>query len=97
MATYQEGDLVRIDTTITNAAGTKIDPTALTAYYRTPGGVTTTLVYLTDAALVRESTGVYYVHISATEPGPWFYSFKATGTGQSADESHFNVVPSIFF
>lgn len=88
---YHVGDLVRISATWTNAAGTAIDPTAVLAQYRDPGGTTTSLVYGVDAALVKDSTGNYHVDVDADEAGWWHYRFYSTGTGQAAAE------PSSFY
>jgi hypothetical protein len=93
---YDVGDLVRITGTFTNSAGTAVDPTVVRAQYTDPSGNTTSLLYLTDAALVKASTGVYYVDIDADESGVWLYRFYATGTGQGAEEGYFEVVGSYF-
>lgn len=93
---YDVGDLVRVAGVFTNAAGTAVDPTAVFAKYKDPGGTITTLVYLTDLALVRDSAGNYHVDINADEAGRWCYRFYATGTGQSAEEGEFLVDQSCF-
>jgi hypothetical protein len=93
---YHVGDLVRITGTWTNAAGTATDPTAVFAQYRSPSNTTTTLTYGVDAALVKGSTGVYYVDINASAAGQWFYRFYSTGTGQASNEEFFNVPRSEF-
>jgi hypothetical protein len=97
METYDEGDLVRVTGTFTNAAGTAVDPAAVTAYCRNPSRVVTTFVYGTDVEVVRSATGVYYMDINANEPGLWRYGFRSTGSGQGADEHRFYVEGSSFF
>lgn len=89
--TYDLGDLVRITGTFTTAAGVATDPTAVLCTYTDPSGDATTLTYGTDVALVKSSTGVYYVDVNADEQGVWEYRFYATGTGQAADEGSFIV------
>lgn len=86
MTTYDRGDLVRLTGTFRDAAGALQDPTTVTLKYQTPSGATTTLVYLTDAALNKSSTGIYYADISLTEDGIWTYRYESTGTGQAAGE-----------
>lgn len=93
--TYDVGDLIRVSAAFTSS-GAALDPTALTARYKTPSGATTTLVYGTDAGLVKDSTGNYHVDVSATEAGVWYYRFASTGTGQAASESAFRVRATAF-
>lgn len=81
---YQVGDLVRATGTFTNAAGTVTDPAAVLAQYRDPSSNTASLTYGVDAALVKDSTGVYHVDIDADEVGWWHYRFYSTGSGQAA-------------
>jgi hypothetical protein len=87
--TYDVGDLIRCTGTFTNAAGTAIDPATVYFKYKDPGGTKTTLTYGVDAAVVKSSTGVYYVDVNVDEVGTWYYRWQATGTGQSAGESYF--------
>lgn len=86
------GDLVRVEATFTDAAtDAAIDPTAVKLSYRTPGGTTTTLVYGTDAALVKDGVGEYHVDIDANAAGTWYYRWWSTGTGQAAKEEQFVI------
>ncbi len=93
---YSTGDLIRVEGSFTNAAGAAVDPTAVFAKYKTPAGVTTTLTYGVDAALVRDSAGNYHIDIDANSEGRWRYRFYSTGTGQSAQEEDFIVQGSSF-
>lgn len=68
-----------------------VDPTAVFCKYKTPGQPTTTLVYGTDAALVKSAVGKYYVDIDAQIPGRWYYKFYSTGTYQGAKEGSFDI------
>jgi hypothetical protein len=90
---YDQGDLVRVSGLLESAAGVDTDPTALSVKYRKPTGVTT-LVYLVDPALVRDSLGNFHVDISCDEPGIYDYRFESTGTGQAAAQGQFRVMPS---
>jgi len=90
---YDIGDLVRCKGTFaeTTAPYTAVDPTTLTFKCESPSGTVTTLVYGTDGALLRLTTGEYYVDVTPDEAGTWTYKFIATGTGQSAGELYFRV------
>jgi len=93
---YDNGDLVRVTGTFTNAAGAAVDPTAVLFKVKAPNGQTTTYTYGTDAALVKESTGVYYVDVNANQSGKWRVRWYSTGTGQAATEDFFTVRDSDF-
>jgi len=93
---YDVGDLVRITGTLLDVSSNVLDPTGLVVKVETPAGVTTTLTYGTDVALVKLSTGVYYTDVNVTEAGYWRYRFAATGTGQAAAEGTFQVRESSF-
>lgn len=90
---YQKGDLARVTALFKNAAGTATDPTAVSFKYTKPSGTTVTLVYLTDAGLVKDSTGNYHVDIDITEAGWWHNSFIGTGAVQAVEHAEFNVMP----
>lgn len=90
---YHLGDLVRVTAAFTNTAGTATDPDVVKLTYRDPSGTETTLLYGTDAALVKDSTGNYHVDIDANDDGVWYYRWWATGTGQSAESAKFIVHP----
>lgn len=88
---YRLNEIVKISTTFTvNSIAT--DPTTVTLAVTTPAGVTTTYTYGTDAALVKESTGVYYLNQSASQLGLWQYVWTGTGTAAAIRESYFTVI-----
>lgn len=93
---YDKGDLVRVSALFENSAGTDLDPTTVTFKYKNPAGTTTTLVYGTDAALVKDSTGNYHVDVNANASGLWLYRWESSTTGQAAQEGQFLVEPSNF-
>lgn len=93
---YQKGDLVRCSGSFA-IGGTNTDPTTVTFKYEDAGGTETSYVYNTDDELVKDSTGIYHVDVSAGSPvGIWYYRFESTGTGQAAAESSFLVEDSKF-
>ncbi|MBU2249255.1 MAG: hypothetical protein KKD77_21080 [Gammaproteobacteria bacterium] len=96
MNKYQTGDKVRISASFTDSASALTDPTVVLFQGASPLGTASTLTYLTDAALVKDSTGIYHVDISVTASGIWPYRFYATGSGQSAMEGAFAVARTEF-
>ncbi len=88
------GDLVRITGTLTTAAGAPIDPTTLVAKVKAPDATTTTYTYGTTAFPIKSAAGVYYVDVTPTQVGEYWYQFLSTGTGQAMDEGMFRVKAS---
>lgn len=93
MNTYDVGDKVRITGAWTdpNDSDAAIDPTTVSAAYKNPSGVVLTKVYGSDADVVRSGTGSFYMDISITVSGEYWYRWIGTGTGQAAGESMFGV------
>ena len=91
--TYTKHSLVRVSAEFT-LASTDTDPVTVTCYYKDPTGNKTTLVYGTDAALVKDSTGKYHVDITAATSGYWAYRFEGSGTVTAANEAEFLVLAS---
>ena len=92
---YDIGDLVRC-TGAFATSGTNVNPEAVFFKVKTPAGTVTTYAYGTDAALVRDSTGVYHVDVNAAEAGQYVYRFWSTGAGQAAAEGQFLVKLTLF-
>lgn len=93
---YDVGDLVRCSAAFTDSAGVAQDPAGVTFKQKDPSGNIATLTYGVDGALVRASTGNYYVDVSIDEAGTWAFRFAGTGNGQAAAESVFVVERSSF-
>lgn len=95
-AFFDYGELARISTTFANSVGTAVDPAVVKfRYYSQALAAGTTYTYGTNAALVRGSTGFYYVDIDTNESaGLWYWDFYSTGTGQAADQGTFYVRPA---
>jgi hypothetical protein len=88
---YALGALVRCSGAFTTAAGAAQDPGTVTFKSRDPSGNVTTLVYGVDSAVVKGSTGNYYVDVDADEAGIWYFRFAGTVSGQAAGEGQFRV------
>jgi len=93
ISVYQKGDLVRITGAFTDVAGSAIDPTTVSLFVSNPAGGATEYVYLTDAAVVKDSVGNYHADISATIAGDWRWWWEATGTGQAVQIGQYVVEP----
>lgn len=92
---YDRGDVVRCTGTFATS-GSNTNPAAVMFKVMSPSGDVTTYTYGTDAQLVRDSTGVYHVDVSADELGTYAYRFWSTGSGQAASEGQFSVRLSLF-
>lgn len=87
---YAKDSLVRVSSEFT-VSSVDTDPTTVKCFYKDPNNVVTTLVYGTDAALVKDSTGKYHVDIQASIAGNWWYRFEATGSVVAANEAEFVI------
>jgi hypothetical protein len=93
MNVYSKDTLVRVNVTFA-LSNVNTDPSVVTAYYKSPTGVITTLVYGVDNALIKDAAGQYHVDILAQIVGNWFYRFEGSGTLIAANESEFVIQPS---
>lgn len=95
--TYDIGDLARMSAAFTLVSnGTAANPTAVTCKVRKPDGSTVTLVYGTDAALIKDSTGNYHADIATDQFGRWYYRFEGTGAVIAAGDNEFDVRQNAF-
>lgn len=93
--TYDIGDEIRL-TGVFTVSGVATDPTVVRCKVRAPGGAVTTSLYGTDAALVKDATGTYHLDLTLTLTGTYYYRWEGTGAAQAAEETAFNVRPSVF-
>ena len=93
MAKYDLGDEVRCTGTFTdpNNSNAAVDPTVVKVSVRNPASTVTTYTYLTDAAVIKSATGIYYIDVDASSAGRWYYRWFSTGTGKAAEEESFTV------
>lgn len=87
---YRKGQKVRV-TCQFKVDGALTDPTTVTCKVMDPSRNVSTYVYGTDAALVKESTGVYHVDIPTDETKEWSVRFEGTGTCVAVEELTFGV------
>lgn len=94
---YTLGARVRL---ITNPGftldGSLLDPTTVKVVIKNPLSVETTLNYGTDAELIRQSLGVYYVDVTLDTPGEWGVRFEGHGAVEAVAETSAYVKHSRF-
>jgi len=86
---HDVNDTRKLQATFKDVNGVAQDPTTVTFNMVEPDGAATPYVYGTDAELVRESAGVYYVNWSITQPGRHTWSMKGTGLVAQEEEHEF--------
>lgn len=94
--TYDSGDQIRVTSIFTNSTAAAVDPTTITYKYKDPSGNVTTLVYGSDADVVRSTQGTYYIDITLDEAGTWHDRIAGTGGTVGAAEHHWHVRESEF-
>lgn len=92
---FLQGNQIRVERTfkrgLAGADGVG-DPSTVTYKYRKPGSTTvTSLVYGTDAEVVRDSTGVYHVDLELDTAGIWTDWWVTTGQPDTVSEETFSV------
>lgn len=89
---YLTGNQLRVSAAFANNAGTAADPSTVTYKYRKPGSTTvTSLVYGTDAEVVKDSTGNYHVDLELDTAGLWTDWWVTTGTPKKTTRGTFAV------
>jgi len=91
---YNLNDLISITGRLTTAAGAPIDPSTLVVKVKAPDATIATYTYGTTAFPIKSAAGVYYVEVTPTQVGEYWYQFLSTGTGQAMDEGMFRVKAS---
>lgn len=96
---YFVGRVVTMSATLQDISTTPAVPTdgdTVTFKLRLPDRSLVTYVYGVDAALERESTGVYKIEFPTTMEGVHYYRFESTGAAAAAGEGEFVVMESVF-
>lgn len=77
---FVKGVQVYVSASFTNAAGTLVDPTGVVFKWKIKNGSATTLTYGVDAALVKDTVGVYHVTFTPSTAGIYYIQWTTTGT-----------------
>ena len=93
---YDIGDKVRATVTFRNISDVLTDPTTIIIRTKTTADVEASFTYGVDAEVIKSSTGIYYMDITTTAAGNYFYRGVGTGTLVAAGESFFVVRASEF-
>ncbi len=94
MKSFPFGATLKLKATCTNENGVVADPATVTFKIKSPVGTVTTLVYGTDVAVVKETTGIYYVNQYCDRGGLW--SWQCLGTGPNgAEQNQFQIEQSV--
>jgi hypothetical protein len=93
---YTVGVTVRVTGTFRNASDALADPSTVTFKHRAPRERTATTVTYAGGGVIKSSTGVYYVDLTASTNGKWWFRWESTGTPATADEDYFEVSDSQF-
>ena len=95
MAEFHRSSEPRLKATFKDANGTDVDPTTVTVKYEKPDGTEVTKVYLTDAEVIKDSTGHYHIDVDADQSGVWHFRWESS-TPQTAAEEIFTVKDTVF-
>ena len=93
---YDIGDSVRFRATMTTLAEDAADPTGVVVQIQDPSGNTASYTYDVDAAVKRESEGIFYIDITINESGIWRQHWAGTGALVVAEEASISVRTSHF-
>lgn len=92
MNAYDIGDLVELKGTFRRTLDNAVtDPTMVVLKVKKSDATLITYIYGMDAALVKDSQGVYHCDIEPDVPGRWTFQWKGTGAVKTMEESHFQV------
>lgn len=93
---YHRGQVVRVTGTFT-VGGTATDPTTITIKYRDPDELETSDTFGDPGSdVVKDATGVYYLDITASKTGSWWYRVEGTGNAAAGAEDTFFVKETHF-
>ena len=87
---FDIGDVVRIQTVITDSAGTLTDPSEVLLYLHMPSGSVGTYTY-SAGSVQRQAAGSYYYNGTATSSGYWNVRWVGTGAADFGDQSRYFV------
>jgi len=95
---WDRGDSVRLTANFRDYAGALADPTQVFFKYMQPDSATPIVLEEgVDAALVKTSTGIFYVNLSVAIEGIWRWRFEGIGVVVAASEGTLAVKDSQFY
>jgi hypothetical protein len=95
---FEVGQKKTITVTFCNAAGAAADPTGVTLEIRDPStGTRTTYTHGVDAALVKDTTGVYHFDLTLSAAGDWMFRWAGAGAIVAVDEGVISVRKAAYF
>jgi hypothetical protein len=94
--TYIIGNGVKLLCTFRDYAAALADPAAVTCKIKQPDETVVQYDYGTDAELVRDSLGIYYVEFLPSQSGAYCWRFEGTGNVTCAEEAHFTISAGCF-
>jgi hypothetical protein len=74
-----------------NLAGAEVNPGTVSVKVKSPLGVITTYVYLTNPEVVKDSDGNYHIDIDPDRQGVWSVKWIGTGANKGSAKSRFKI------
>ena len=103
MASFNIGQKITLRAsfkTASGALGVLVDPTTVTLRLRTPAGVETEHVYLTDMDVIKDGVGLYHYDLTpaeaSTDDDNWTHRWVGTGTAATANERPIKVNDTVY-
>jgi hypothetical protein len=89
---YALGKVVRVQGTFAQNS-IAVDPTTVSVLLRRPDGIKRTYVYGTDAEVIRQATGIYYLEYPTVLAGQHWYRWSSTGNGRAPARKRSSLNP----
>ena len=92
---YVPGDGFQLQATFTKN-NVNTDPTTVTFKFKDPAGVITTYVFGVDPEIVKSAVGTYYMDVTVSDEGQFWYRIEGTGAVIAALEYPYIGIQSQF-
>ena len=89
-AVFDIGDVVRIQTVITDSGGPLVDPSEVLLYLAPPSGSVGTYTY-SSGSVIRQSLGTFYYNGTVATSGYHNVRWVGTGAADFGDQSRYFV------
>jgi hypothetical protein len=90
MATYDQGDYIRLTGTWRNDASVLVDPSTVTLKVQLPNGTTSSYTYA-SGNVIKDATGTYYYDFLPTSQGNYVYRWEGTGNAIASGQGSFFI------